>query len=226
MAEFGSDHPLRVVRAEPGQRDALAKLMAAAFDQDPVSVWLFPDKLSRESTQRRFFTLFLDLTFESGEVYTTDSGRGVALWLSVDPAENPDDDAAGVFDERMRRALGVHAERFAILSALMDYAHPSHEKHRYMPFIAVAPGHQRRGIGTRLLADGLAIQDATGTASYLEASCSRNQKLYEQLGFRPIGGPIGLPGGAQQLIPMWRSACTGSTGSGHVGHLGFGQIRP
>ena len=49
-----------------------------------------------------------------------------------------------VFDERMRRALGVHAERFAILSALMDDAHPSHEKHRYMPFIAVAPGHQRR----------------------------------------------------------------------------------
>ena len=94
MAEFGSDHPLRVVRAEPGQRDALAKLMAAAFDQDPVSVWLFPDERSRESAQRRFFTLFLDLAFESGEVYTTDTGHGVALWLSVDPAEEPDDDAA------------------------------------------------------------------------------------------------------------------------------------
>ena len=209
MADSGGDHLLRVVRAEPGQRDAMAELMAAAFDQDPVSVWLFPDEQSRESTQRRFFTLFLDLAFESGEVYTTDTGHGVALWLSVDPAEEPDDEAAAVFDERMRRALGVHAERFATLSALMDDAHPSHEKHGYMPFIAVAPGHQRGGIGTRLLADRLAIQDATGAASYLEASCPRNQKLYEQLGFRPIGRPIELPGGAQQLIPMWRPACTG-----------------
>jgi hypothetical protein len=79
VADSGSDHPLRVVRAELGQRDALAELMAAAFDQDPVSIWLFPDEQSRESTQRRFFTLFLDLAFESGEVYTTDTGHGVAL---------------------------------------------------------------------------------------------------------------------------------------------------
>jgi hypothetical protein len=127
----------------------------------------------------------------------------------------------------MRRALGVHAERFAILSALMDDAHPSHEKHRYMPFIAEAPGHQRGGIATRLLADRLAIHDATGTASYLEASCPGNQKLYERLGFRPTGGGrSSCPAAHSNSYRCGGRPVPGSTGSGHVGHLGFGQIRP
>jgi ribosomal protein S18 acetylase RimI-like enzyme len=197
---------LRVVRADPAQRDALAALMAVAFNEDPVSVWLFPDASSREGTQRRFFALFLDMAFEAGEVYTTDSGHGVTLWLSVNPADEADDVAAAMFDERMREALGAYADRFAVLGALMDAAHPSHEEHQYMPFIAVAPPHQGTGIGTRLLADRLALLDSTDTASYLEASCPRNQKLYEQLGFQQIGAPIDLPGGPQQLIPMWRPA--------------------
>ena len=208
MSSNGID-ALRVVRADPGQRDALAALMAAAFDQDPVSAWLFPDAPSREGTQRRFFALFLDMAFEAGEVYTTESGHGVTLWLSVDPADEGDEVAAAVFGERMERALGPHADRFAVLGALMDAAHPSHEEHQYMPFIAVAPPHQGTGIGTRLLADRLALLDSTGTASYLEASCPRNQNLYERLGFRKIGAPIDLPGGSQQLIPMWRPAGTG-----------------
>jgi ribosomal protein S18 acetylase RimI-like enzyme len=198
----------RVVRADPARRDALASILAAAFDHDPVSGWLFPDAPSREVVQRRFFEPFLDLVFETGEVHTTDTGDGVCLWLPVDPAEEEDADAAAPFDDRLRQALGEHADRFAVLSAGMDDVHPGHEKHDYLLFIGVAPERQGVGVGTRLLTDRLATLDATGTASYLEASCPRNQKLYERLGFRPIGRPIALPDGPQ-LVPMWRPAGAG-----------------
>jgi GNAT superfamily N-acetyltransferase len=207
LIDSGDDSSSRVVRAAPAQCDILASLMAASFDQDPVSAWLFPDGPSRRTVQSRFFVPFLELVFESGEVYTTEAGHGVALWLPVDPANHEDIDGPTAFDERMRWALGDH-ERFGVLSARMDEAHPAHHRHQYLIFIAVAPEQQGTGVGTRLLADRLEALDASGTPSYLEASCARNQKLYERLGFHPVGEPIDLPDGPQ-LTPMWRAAPIG-----------------
>ena len=209
----------RVVRAGPERRDALAAVMAAAFDQDPISRWLFPDAGSRQALQRRLFAHVLDAVFPVGEVYTLewgtgDAGTGVTMWLPVDPEEDADGGGAGpgdaepAVDDALRGVLGEHADRFAVLSALMGDAHPAHEPHLYLPFVGVAPGHQGHGVGTRLLGDRLAALDAAGTPSYLEASCPRNQRLYERLGFRPIGTPIALPDGPE-LVPMWRPAGAG-----------------
>lgn len=205
MIETCDDGAHRVVRADRARRDALAALLAASFDDDPISTWLFPDTRSRASLQRRFFAPFLDLVFDAGEVFTTAGGHGVALWLPVDPAEHQDPGAATAFEEALREALGEHAERFDLLGARMDEAHPAHEGHQYLMFVGVAPERQGAGIGTALLTDRLEALDVAGTASYLEASCPRNQKLYERLGFAPIGVPIALPDGPQ-LVPMWRPA--------------------
>src|SRR4051812_27774323 len=95
----GKNGSHQVVLAEPARRDALASLMAASFDQDPVSAWLFPDAESRAAVQSRFFAVFLDMVFSFGEVHTMSTGNCVALWLPVEPTQQEDVETRAAFDE-------------------------------------------------------------------------------------------------------------------------------
>jgi ribosomal protein S18 acetylase RimI-like enzyme len=194
--------PVDVEPADPRRRSALASMMAEAFHDDPVSMWLFPEADSRRAIQTRFFSAFLEVAFVAGEVFTTSDEAGVALWLPVDPANA--DDSQSLMDELVRHALGENGRRFGILDQLMSAVHPEHERHHYLMFLAVPPQRQNTGIGSTLLAARLTDLDAAGVPTYLEASSPRNAALYERLGYRQHGSPIPLPEGPQ-LLPMWRT---------------------
>lgn len=55
--------------------------------------------------------------------------------------------------------------------------------HWHLGPLAVAPDRQRRGLGTALLAQGLARVDAARGLAHLETDLPRNVVLYERLGF-------------------------------------------
>ena len=57
----------------------------------------------------------------------------------------------------------------------------------YLPFIAVDPAQQRKGIGSFLLKEALQMIDQRGDTAYLEASNEQNKALYERHGFVEIG---------------------------------------
>ena len=57
----------------------------------------------------------------------------------------------------------------------------------YLPFIAVDPAQQRKGIGSFLLKEALQMIDQKGERAYLEASNEQNKALYERHGFVEIG---------------------------------------
>jgi GNAT superfamily N-acetyltransferase len=81
--------------------------------------------------------------------------------------------------------------------SLMESRHP-HDHHYYLPYVAVAPAWQGKGIGTALLAPVLRRCDEEGVAAYLEASSARNRACYERNGFRVID-EFRFPNGP----PMW-----------------------
>ncbi|RII89814.1 N-acetyltransferase, partial [Clavibacter michiganensis] len=60
------------------------------------------------------------------------------------------------------------------------------------------------GVGSALLAHGLARVDADGSAAYLESSTARNRALYLRNGFAELGALTGLAG--SRPVAMWRSA--------------------
>src|SRR5262249_57086047 len=84
---------------------------------------------------------------------------------------------------------------------------PRPDRRAYLPFIAVDPLQQRRGIGTALLRYRLTEldteRDGMGTPAYLTASNRWSQKLYQRLGFRRMPVTIQLPQGPG-MWPMWR----------------------
>ena len=71
-----------------------------------------------------------------------------------------------------------------------------------MPAMIVHPDYQRRGIGSRLLAEVCSLTDKAGQDVYLESS-PRGMKLYSNAGFDKIG-EIDLLEGAYVLGCMLR----------------------
>jgi uncharacterized protein YjiS (DUF1127 family) len=100
------------------------------------------------------------------------------------------------------------AERLAALAPGMEAQerlHPS-TPHWYLPWIGVRPEARGRGVGSALLARGLARADAEGAPVYLEATSRRNAALYLRHGFE-VRTILTMPG-YPEIIAMWRPART------------------
>lgn len=188
---------------------AAVEVLAEAFDDDPVSRWLLPDRDTRHQLHRSLFRPFVEMALRSGEAQMVDDFTGVALWADVDPAA--DEAESTEWLERLRDELGAGPfDRFAAVHAQLEHAHPDHAPHSYLPFIGVVPVHRGFGAGTRLLRHRLDDMDRRGRAAYLTATSARSRALYERLGFRACG-PALRPGGPP-LLPMWREPGRTNTG--------------
>src|SRR5690349_4854510 len=204
-------------RAGAGDRDVVVKVLDEAFQQDPVSSWVFPDPEYRRRTHGRLMGAFLDSALAEGYVDMAEDGSAVALWLSVpahedgDAAAREDGDAAahGGGDEggdgpaEFRELVDPANERVEQIARLLDASHPKGAAHEYLMLIAVSEEVRSQGMGTALIGPVLERCDREGVAAYLEASSMRSRALYERLGFVFTGRTVDLPDGPR-MWPMWR----------------------
>ncbi|MFJ5553238.1 GNAT family N-acetyltransferase [Streptomyces sp. NPDC093225] len=194
---------LEIRQAGPEDRDAVAGLLDEAFQDDPVSSWVFPDPEHRRAVHGKFLGVFVDVTLAEGRIDYAADGSAAALWMRVPAGEH--EPAADDVDvpALMRATADPDNERCETVGRLMDELHPTHEEHEYLLMIAVDPARQGEGLGTELIRPVLERCDREGVAAYLEASSARSVPLYERLGFEATGTPVQLPDGPQ-MVPMWR----------------------
>ncbi|MEV0700929.1 GNAT family N-acetyltransferase [Saccharopolyspora sp. NPDC050389] len=182
--------------------EAVVGALVAAFDDDPLTSWLFPGAEDRRAALPHVFAAAVAASIEAGELAVAGDGSAVAVWLpqaAHDPGFGDDGELPAVFQP--------HLERLEIFSRLVLARHPRGRSHLYLPFLGVRPQRRGAGLGSALLADRLARADAEGVPAYLEASSPRNRPLYERHGFRELGEPIVLPDGPP-IWPMWRDPKT------------------
>lgn len=193
-----------IARVGREEIDTVSSILARAFDQDPVFRWLIPDPHRRKERLPSLFAAFVDLFLPHDETYMAGDGLGAALWAPAE-AEPFSEEQLHRLGERMGSVLGDDAGKAADLDALLDEHHPA-EASFYLQFMGVAPQHQGRGLGGRMLATVLERCDAAGTPGYLEATSRDNRRLYERHGFVTMT-EIGLPDGPP-LWSMWREPQT------------------
>ncbi|WP_225655814.1 GNAT family N-acetyltransferase [Streptomyces pseudogriseolus] len=186
-------------------RELVVRLLDEAFQNDPVSSWVFPGAEYRRATHHRLMAAFTDATLADGRVDLVEDGSACALWMSV-PAEDPGHGGATEGEDEfaeLRRAVDADNERVEMIGRLTVGIHPQGRAHEYLWMIGVAPGRQGEGLGTALIGSVLDRCDREGRAAYLEASSERSAVLYRRLGFEHIGEPLRLPDGPL-MYPMWR----------------------
>ena len=194
-----------VTRAAMEDAPALARTLARAFANDPVSAWFFPREADRpQRLLRAYERVFLRrIALPRDATFTVAGHAGVAMWLPPGQAQ------LGALEQlrmlpAMAGAMGRDLPRALRGMSAMDAGHP-HEPHWYLWLLGVDPQRQGEGLGGRLLAEVLERCDRDRLPAYLEATTPRNRELYLRHGFEDRG-ELRLPDDGPRLWPMWREA--------------------
>jgi GNAT superfamily N-acetyltransferase len=198
--------------AGEGDRELVVRLLDEAFQDDPVSGWVFPGAEDRRANHPGLMAAFTDIVLAAGRIDLTEDGSACALWLSM-PADDHDGDVEDDDPAQLRQAVDPDNERIEAIGRLTAAIHPSGRAHEYLWMIGVAPGRQGEGLGTALIESVLDRCDREGLPAYLEASSARSRRLYERLGFELAGPVLDLPEGGPTMWPMWREPRTSGTAS-------------
>lgn len=190
--------PTTVRTAVTSDIGRLAETLAAAFYDDPVMKWCFPDDDRRAALNVGSFRVILEATLPDGGVHTVTGEVAGSVWLPPDAQLDEEQLAAD-----LGRESAEYAERVYTLLELMNAHHPTHEPHQYLFILGTRPGWQSRGLGSALIRAVLDECDRDGVPAYLEATSEQNRRLYERHGFR-MTETLTLPDGPP-VFCMWRT---------------------
>ncbi len=193
---------LQLRNARVGDVRELAAMLARAFQDDPVSIFSFPDPAKRAKALPRFFEIELRHEYMGdGEIYVPEDLAGAALWAP--PGKPRPGLRALVHLMPLVPAIGARLPRMLRLVQATESRHPK-EPHFYLGVLGTEPSRQHRGVGSALLKPVLERCDGEGIPAYLESSKESNVPFYARHGFE-VTEELHTPGGGPSLWLMWRT---------------------
>lgn len=180
----------------------IGRSLAAAFADDPVWEWLLPGGRNGGPGAGRLFEWIAAGHLDDATVWTLPRTTATAVWAPPGRHRTPTVRALTSLP-LLIGGLGLGGVgRLARLGG-MERLHPR-EPHWYLAILGTHPDHQGRGLGTAVVAPGLAAADAAGIGAYLESSKESNVPYYRRLGFEVID-TYDIDGGrGPRLWLMWR----------------------
>ncbi len=164
-----------------------AELLSRVFWNDPMTVFLFPDADERRDRQPHFYVMNMEHAAVGGELYTTSSFKGVAVWRFPGDETRRWVEAGKDPRDRLPEVMGAGPfERLMIITECIYAMHRSlvKGKHCYLLFLGVEPGQQQHGIGSMLIKPVLNRADEEGLPCYLETMKEVNLAFYRKHGFQ------------------------------------------
>jgi ribosomal protein S18 acetylase RimI-like enzyme len=167
-----------------------------SFWDDPVVRWLFPD--DDEFRDGSMMIDFFRHLLAHGCSSVTDDVVAFALWI---PPGRPD-------VEIEPTPVGVPSDDLIAKFVALGEAVASHtppEDHWYLQTIGTHPDWQRRGIGARLIREGLSWAERDGIGTYLETETVENVAYYRHFGFE-VRSEWDVAAGGPHMWGMWHTA--------------------
>nr|WP_298669071.1 GNAT family N-acetyltransferase [uncultured Sphingomonas sp.] len=174
-------------------RDAIAAMLARAFQDDPATSWILPDPADRARRLPRLFRLLFDGD-AGGMRLVTPGGEAATLW------RGPGDADLSTWEivrnaPALLHALGIGGARRALIVSDAIAAHHPGGDYWYLHIAGCDTVAQGKGLGGMAVRGGLE-RGAGRLPAYLETATERNLGFYRALGFEitdewhvPKGGP-------------------------------------
>ena len=190
MTDFVDAEALAIVRLRDDQEEACGTMLARAFADDPIFTWVEPADRQRALLLEE---LFLALTRRSHRLAvaltTAPTLIGASLWKGPDLKSLTREQLALTGLDRISDTLSPAASArfdavFDPIGAAMEADAP--EPVWYLGVLGVAPDHQGKGLGSRLMRPMLERADREGLPVTLETAKARNLPLYRRHGFEVL----------------------------------------
>jgi len=178
--------------------DGVTETLTAAFENDPLWGWAFPDRERLASWWRFHVSSALRYPW----VWTTDEYSVAAVWIPPGGVELTEEEESRV-ESILGDLIGTRAPEVLELLERFERTHPPDVPHYYLSLLGTSPQARGRGLGMGLLAETLERIDSEGMPAYLESSNSANDHRYERLGFEPVGA-FTRPDEGARVTTMWR----------------------
>ncbi len=191
-----------VRRAEAAELSALARMLARAFHDDPVTSWACRSEELRPRVLERLFRMRIRHLHAHGELWTTDGLVSAAVWAPPGHWRTTTSQDLAYASCLLHPRLVLRMP--LVLRGLLgiEEIHPEQPPHWYLAILGTDPAEQGHGLGSAMMGPILEECDRDGVAAYLESSKERNVAFYGRHGFR-VTGEHRLPRGPR-VWPMWR----------------------
>ncbi|NVM30890.1 MAG: GNAT family N-acetyltransferase [Candidatus Helarchaeota archaeon] len=171
-----------------------AEVLAEAFYNDPLWVYLEPNNIRRKKIIQKFFKIFVYLQLNSSLVYgigdplkgvaswKPPTSRKISLWEGMKTAWRIiNSGIIGLYFSRILRMLIRSWRIFTRIEKMHKKYAP--EPHYYLEMIGIFPTSQGKGLASKLINYVLKHVDAKSMSTYLETLNPKNVALYEHFGF-------------------------------------------
>ncbi len=181
------------------------KVAGAAFKDDPVMVFTYPDERVRKEKAQYGFYMIYRYGIKYGLAYTTSNNLdGIIIWL-------PPDKGIPSFWTMMRnggfytmRKSGLNIKALKRTMKIFRYQEERHKalapfKHWYFENIAVKPEEQGKGYGGLLISSIIKKVEGDGLPIFVETNTEKAASIYQKYGFEVLEHTI-IP---DTPVPLW-----------------------
>lgn len=167
------------------QQEALVGILTQAFADDEIFNFVLPDSHRRARAKALLYRASLRYTLRYGRVEVAPENQGVALWLPPGAEHLSLLRMVQTGFLPFAGALGAGLGRMLQVDHVLNRMHRVHvpERHYYLFFLATVPEAQGKGVGSTLLAKGLAQAGEERVPVYLETQRAINVAFYQSRGF-------------------------------------------
>ncbi len=178
---------LSVRRADAAELPNVASVLAEAFAEDPIVGWMLTKVRDAAAGRLALFDQACQMHHRDGLIETTQDMEAAALWSLPEP---PPETLTTILEDLrgavpVFRVVGTALFRGIRLHRTTQRLHPE-EPHWYLAAIGTRADARGLGAASALLAERLAVCDATRLPAYLESSNAANLPLYERHGFEVV----------------------------------------
>ena len=187
---------------------AMRRIVAEAFQSDPMMGWIFPEPATRTDSVAAWLGLFVEGYLVGGriDVIREDGLRALAMWrMPGDEIPYPQTPSisgllAALIGGRRAEEIGKGLTTIGDLTPGGPFA--------YLHLLAVDVKHQRQGFGRTVVEPGLTVAAQAGLGAHLETTNPSTIPFYRSIGFE-VSGHHKLGYDGPEMWALWKDAKAG-----------------